>query len=232
MKCTVPVLAAALLVLCGAAYSAEPETNDAEGAVRGVDTLRKDEWKVTATFPIFHQIVAFSFPKGFVPSFEQTRGASYIQESVLLGETVDRWSQMITVTGAQGAATNPQLTSDRVADSLVVGYRKACPSTFSGLRIPPGALAKYGAIIALVGCGTVNGHGSDHSEAMLFVTLTGDQDYYTVQWAERGPASPTKLTFDTKTWGSRLQLLQPFRLCPRVPGEVAPFPSCIGAGGG
>src|ERR1700688_4368236 len=155
MKRTVSAIAAALMVLCSAASTAEPETKGAGTTVRGVDTLRNNGAKVTATFPIFHQIVAFSFPKGFVPSYEQARGPSYIQESVPGGETVENWSQMITVTGAHGAAMNPQVTPDRVAGSLVIGYRKACPSTFSGLRIPPGELEKYDAIIALVGCGTV-----------------------------------------------------------------------------
>jgi hypothetical protein len=209
----------ALLVLCSAASSAEPEKNAAESAVRSVDTLRDSGWKVAITVPIFHQIVALSFPKGFVPSFEQTRGPSYIQESVLLGETVESWSQMISVTGAQGVALNPQVTTDWFANSIVAGFQKACPGTFSGVRIPPGELAKYSASIVLAGCGTVN--GSDHSEAMLLVTLKGDQDYYTVQWAERGAASPTPPKFDSKTWEDRLLKLQPIRICPRVPGELA-----------
>lgn len=231
MKRTVHVLASVLLVFCSAGFSAEPGTSDPENAVRGADALRNKGWAAMATYPIFHQIVAFSFPKGFVPSFEQTRGSSYVQESVLQGETVDSWSQMITVTGAEGAALNPRVAPDGLADSIVAEYRQACPSTFAGVRIPPGELAKYSAIVALVGCGTVTGHGSGHSEMMLLVTLKGDQDYYSIQWAERGTASPAAPTFDTKTWGNRFRQLQPFRLCPRVPGEAAPIPGCIGPAG-
>jgi hypothetical protein len=224
-------LAIASLVFCAVASSADPESKASDDAVARVDALRNDGWKVTATYPIFHQIVAFSFPKSFVPSFEQTRGPAYIQESVPHGETVENWSQMITVTGAQGAAMNPKLTPDSLADFIVTKYRSSCPNTFTGMRIPPGELAKYSANVVLIGCGSLNDHGSDHSEVMLLVTLKGDQDYYSVQWAERGPVSPTAVKFDTKTWGARFQQLQPFRLCPRVPGEVAPFPSCIGTAG-
>lgn len=232
MKRIVPVLAAAVLALCSDANSAEPEINGADDSVRRVDALQRNGWKVTATFPIFHQIVALSFPKGFVPACEEARGPSYIQESVLHGETAEKWSQMITITGAQGAAASPEVTPDRVTGSLVSGFQRTCPSTFSGLRMPPGELAKYCAIIVVVGCGTVNDHGIQRSEAMLLATLKGDQDYYTVQWAERGPASPTALTFDAKTWADRLRQLLPIRICTKVAGEAAPFPSCIGPAGG
>jgi hypothetical protein len=226
---TVSAIAATLAALCSAVTCADPPSGPGsiEDAVRSTDALRKNGMKVAVVYPIFHQIVALSFPKGFAPSFEQTRGPSYIQESVLLGETVEKWSQMITVTGAQGAAMKPELTPDRWTDFFVAGYQKVCPGTFSGSHLPAGELTSYSAVVVLVGCGTVTGHGSDHSEAMLLVTLKGDQDYYTVQWAERGPATPAALEFDAKTWGDRLLQLQPIRVCPRVPGEAPPFPSCI-----
>ncbi len=52
--------------------------------------------------PVFSQLVMFSFQPGFKPVFQNTHGGSYIQEAVPNGETVDRWTQMITLTGARG----------------------------------------------------------------------------------------------------------------------------------
>jgi hypothetical protein len=50
--------------------------------------------------------------------------------------------------------------------------------------------------------------------------------YYTLQWAERGPAAG-KIAIDEAKWQARLRQLQPIRLCPILPGEHAPYPSCV-----
>src|SRR5258705_12772525 len=58
--------------------------------------------------PIFGQLVTFSMPANFVVVSENSNGPSYIREAVLKGETVNRWTQMITVTGAQGLVSGPK----------------------------------------------------------------------------------------------------------------------------
>jgi hypothetical protein len=220
--------AVALVSNIANAASPDDKTGDAAALVRQVDVLHSEGYKVKATFPIFHQIVALSFPQNFVPAFEQTRGSFYIQESVLSGETVDQWTQMISITGRQGAATNPQNTADRLASFIAEGYKKACPDTFSGLRIPSGELAKYSATVVVLSCGNVTGHGSEHSESVVLITLKGDEDYYTVQWAERGPASKIATSIDEDHWKGRISQLMPILVCDRIPDEPPPFVSCIG----
>jgi hypothetical protein len=66
----------------------------------------------TVISPIYGQLVRFSMPSTFVPAFEKVNGPSYIREAVLKGETVKVWTQMITVTGAKGIASNPQATPE------------------------------------------------------------------------------------------------------------------------
>ena len=63
---------------------------------------------LTAISPIFGQLVAFSQPLGFVVAFEQPTADRYIREAVPNGETIDDWSQMITVTGANLAINGGQ----------------------------------------------------------------------------------------------------------------------------
>jgi len=48
-----------------------------------------------------------------------------------------------------------------------------------------------------------------------------------VQWAERTAAvgKPVELVRDK--WLDRIKALGPIKLCPIVPGEAAPYPSCI-----
>jgi hypothetical protein len=46
-----------------------------------------------------------------------------------------------------------------------------------------------------------------------------------LQWAERAP-TVAKGVIDEAKWQARLRQVQPIRVCPIVPGERAPYPSC------
>ena len=69
--------------------------------------------------------------------------------------------------------------------------------------------------------------GGAHSESALLVAIKGTADSYTIQWAERGPASARPMTFDDAMWKERFNKLGPIKLCPIKPGEAAPYPSCV-----
>lgn len=180
-----------------------------------------------ASWPIFHQILSMTFPKGFVEASEAVRPPSYLQEFVLRGENVENWTQMITVTGEQGAAKRAGITPEVFTSSFESGYQKACPTTFSEMRIPTDAVAKFSGTVVFLGCGSAGEAGHAHSESMLLIVLKGDQDYYTIQWAQRGPVSPTPIEYNAQLWSDRLTQLLPIRVCRKVAGEAAPYPSCI-----
>ncbi len=59
------------------------------------------------------------------------------------------------------------------------------------------------------------------------IAIKGAADYYSIQWAERGPASAKPIAPDDARWGDRFKQLSPIKLCPLVPGEAAPYPSCV-----
>jgi len=180
----------------------------------------------TVISPIFGQLVTFSLPAGFVTVFENTKGPSYLREAVPKGETVERWTQMITVTGAKGAAGNPNISPESAAASLVGGFKSACPETFAAKGFGPAKFGDQDAYAAVAGCGQVASSADKHSEIALIVAVKGSTDYYTLQWAERGPAAG-RATIDEAKWLARLRQLQPIRFCPIVPGEKAPYPSCV-----
>jgi hypothetical protein len=186
---------------------------------------------VTVISPIFGQLVRFALPPAFAPvSFEKTNGPSYIREAVLKGETVQAWTQMITVTGAQGTAANPQVTPQSFAVSMAAGFKKACPDTFA---VKPFGAAKFGeqdGFIAVVGCGRIETSPDKHGETALIIAVKGNADYYTIQWAERAPSSAEKPLIDDAKWKDRLSKLKPIQFCPIVPGEAMPYPSCVGKG--
>jgi hypothetical protein len=110
---------------------------------------------------------------------------------------------------------------------MVGGFKSACPETFAAHGFGPTKFGDQDAYVAVASCGRVESSADKHSEVALIVTVKGSTDYYTLQWAERGPAAG-RTAIDEAKWLARLRQLQPIRLCQIVPGEAAPYPSCVG----
>ncbi|MDH2346499.1 hypothetical protein [Bradyrhizobium sp. SSUT77] len=88
------------------------------------------------------------------------------------------------------------------------------------------SFGRFEGFVAVIGCGRVDSGPTRHSETALLVTLKGTTDYYTIQWAERGPESDEPPVNDDR-WQARLRALSPIELCPILAGEAAPYPSCV-----
>lgn len=171
--------------------------------------------------PVYSQLVAFPAPAGFQARNEAEKAGSYLLELLPQGETLGAWSQMLTLTGARGGAAGQTVLN--AATTIGEGYRAACPDTFSARSFPApkikGAVQAFGGYL---GCGTVDGH----SEEMVFVIVQGKADLFTVQWAARGPAKASPIVVDAAIWKPRADALALTRICDKVPGEAAPYPSC------
>jgi hypothetical protein len=176
--------------------------------------------------PIFAQLVSFAMPSHFVVVFENTKGGHYIREAVLKGETPERWTQMITVTGEKGLTSNPGASPEKFAGSIAGGFKTACPDSFAAKPLGAASFGRFEGFIAVIGCGRVDSGATRHSETALLITLKGTTDYYTIQWAVRGVESDEPPINDER-WQARLRELRPIDLCPIVPGEAAPYPSCV-----
>ncbi|QDP21663.1 hypothetical protein [Bradyrhizobium cosmicum] len=176
--------------------------------------------------PIFGQLVSFSMPSNFVAVFENTKGGHYIREAVLKGETPERWTQMITVTGEKGMTLTPGSSPEKFAGSIAGGFKSACPDSFAARPFGVLKFGRFEGFGAVIGCGRVDSGPTRHSETALLITLKGASDYYTIQWAERGPETDEPPVNDD-LWQARLRELSPIDLCPIVAGEAAPYPSCV-----
>lgn len=212
-----------LLAMCPFASA-----DDSAQKKNGIEALREQGYSVKTIAPIFGQLVMFSFPKGFTTVFEDAKGTQYIRESVLAGESIKKWSQMVTITGAKGLASNPNVTPQVFANGMAGGFKNACPTSFNGTGLGTFKLGSYDALAAVISCGVANPTGYPYSESMLLIVVKGERDYYTIQWAERSDASKTPIKFDEAKWTDRFKRLAPIKLCPIVPGESAPYPSCAG----
>jgi hypothetical protein len=176
-----------------------------------------------AVTPVFEQIVAYDLPEGFVPAFEDGNGATYLQESVPAGQTVESWGEMITLTAAAGAAG---LGPNGMLDSLAQGFAGACPASFGATLLQVGRVPGADAVAAAwLGCGTVAGAG--YGEEVVVIVAQGSRSLYSLQWAVRFNANPDPARYSPGVWDRRLAALAAgFRLCDPVAGEGPPYPSC------
>lgn len=179
----------------------------------------------TVISPIYGQLVRFSMPSNFAVAYENAKDGNYIREAVLKGETVNAWTQMITVTGAKGLAGNRQITPESFAGSIAAGFKQACPDTFDTKPFGATRFGDRDGFVVVGGCGRVAGSAGKHSETALIIAVRGSADVYTIQWAERAPGAD-KPAIDDARWQDRLSKLNPIMFCAIVPGEAAPYPSC------
>ena len=176
--------------------------------------------------PVFHRLVAFSLPPSFKVGFERTTGNIYVREHVPEGETVDAWSRMITLSGVQGMAYSAAATPQGYLQALARGFQRHCPNTYVALDLGPQPLAREPSFATVVSCGRVTSGGKARSETSAMVAIRGADDFYALQWTERGPDSSHPLALDSKYWSARLAQLGPVQLCSILPGEAPPYASC------
>jgi hypothetical protein len=180
---------------------------------------------LTVISPVFGQLVRFSMPANFAAVLENTRDNFYIREAVPKGETVKQWSQMITVTGARGQAEADTFSPQGLAGVIAGGFKRACPDSFVAHGLGAMKFGEHEAYAVVAGCGKAGADG--HSETALIIAVKGRSDAYTIQWAERGAPESSARDIDEARWQGRLRELMPIRLCAIVPGEAAPYPSCL-----
>jgi hypothetical protein len=183
--------------------------------------------RTRTVMPVFGQLVTYFQPSSFVSAFQSSAAVNYIQEFVPQGESVEQWSQMITLTGAKDLALDPAATPRDFTGEIAARFSKACPGTFSSRVLTTTKISGHDALVALLGCGTVKS-GTPRSEIALIIAIKGKSDMYTIQWAERGAPVKQPPMLDDSVWGPRYQLLNEVRVCNPAPGEPAPYVSCIG----
>ena len=182
----------------------------------------------TIIAPVFAQLVTGPLPDGFVPAFENADATGYINESVPKGETLENWTQLITLTGAKGLAVgDTPTTASGFADFLAGRYRAVCPDAFVAEKFEtPKIKGARENFMGYLSCGAVN--SGPQSESMVFMVMVGAEDIYTLQWAEHAGAAATGVAYSAEKWGPRLDvMIGATRLCEILPGEAAPYPSCV-----
>ena len=226
--CCVP-----LLVGCGSDDDDLPPTPDQPGVSAPAPSKspksrsRRSEILIS---PVYNQLLMHSLPADFGrPSEEFFDDSNFLRQAVLSGETAENWTQKLSVTGIEGMATEAQVTPALLKKYFVQGLRQSCQESFSIAEDLPaeGVAPGFETTLFVASCGS-SPAAPEQSETTLFVIIAGLEDYYTLQWAERGRASSGPLNIDRSKWRKRLAELMPIRLCDIIPGEGPPYPSCSG----
>lgn len=191
-----------------------------------IETSNFQGAKVMTITQIFSQTLASALPDGFEPISENLKEGFYIQQFVLKGETQTQWTQKITITGSKGLSLNSNITPEKFVNYLASGIKSFCPQTFSATSFGAGKIDGSDAFGMLIGCGEVPTSQGKVSETNLVFTIKGEADYYSIQWAERGFSSSSKLDLDVNSWNQRMSKLKPIKLCAIVPNEQKPYLSC------
>ena len=184
---------------------------------------------LAAVTPVFAQLVMFSLPPEFKsqkPTYEKNSGSFYIREQVPDGETLGSWTRMIILTGTRGLATNPNATPQAMLARMSADFQRNCPDTFSSAAPGTQKVDGYDGYAVIVSCGRVDSGKESYSNSAIMLAVKGSNDYYTLQWTERGRDSAQPRPIDVAYWTKQLARLNPIRLCPVVPGEAAPYSSC------
>jgi hypothetical protein len=210
------IAASSLALLAGGAAAPAADEPLKQGAPQRVIT------------PVFHRLVAFTLPPPFKASFQRTTGNIYVREHVPDGETVDEWTRMITLSGVQGMSYSPDATPQAYLQALARGFQRHCPDTYVALDLGPLPVIAEPSFAIVVGCGRVTSGGKARSETSVMLAIKGPDDFYVLQWTEQGRDSSHPPALDSKQWSARLAQLGPVQLCPIVPGEGPPYPSCGG----
>ena len=157
---------------------------------------------------VFSQQVFYNIPAGFNSQLlnEQSAANSYIHERVMNGETLQNWTQVITVTGIKDLALNKQVLPMSLVGAMVTDFKNACPDSFNGVKLLDSTTGNGTPVAAAVlSCGTIKGK----SETTLVTVFKGTQDYYTVQWTERAKSSKKPMKIDEQKWIARLNAISP-----------------------
>jgi hypothetical protein len=117
-----------------------------------------------------------------------------------------------------------------VLNGMAGGYKRACPESYAAKVLSQTPLDGFETSVAVVSCGVSPATAGKTSESAMIVVVKGQTEIYTVQWAERGSPSATPMQIDDAKWLDRFKALGPIKLCPIIPGEKAPYPSCVGGG--
>ena len=120
--------------------------------------------------------IYFGLPPGFEEGFEDDNESFFIQEWVPTGETVNDWSQMLTLTVQDMPNLDPVEFFNHMAD----GWEEACPE-YGAMLLHEGRENNYPVAVWFLKC--PNNPMTSKPEFTYVKGVSGNENFYTVQLA-------------------------------------------------
>lgn len=135
---------------------------------------------VKSTVPIFNQKLEFSYSTDYKIGFQQTQAGVFMMELIPKKDSVENWTEMLTVSGYKdlASAQTPDSAMKLESDSI----KAACPKDFVFEKIDYKHSQNYPVALAIVGCSkhpTLAGK----SELALQLVIKGKKDIYMLKKA-------------------------------------------------
>lgn len=183
---------------------------------------------VYMSVPVFDQTVHFGLPEGWRLALEKSATRdSYVVEFIPRGESLQRWSLMVTLLGFEGAAARDRFTVEEFVRSIATGVARRCGDQTVFAPLGPTRVDDFDAFEAIIGCARFDrpqqGAGAGQGEIAYYLIMVAGEDVYVLQHARRGDAfdknDPPISRADVP---AIRESLSPIRLC----GESDKFLSC------
>lgn len=156
-----------------------------------IKNIPDDAKTIISITPIYSQKLSHMLPIGWIPVFDKVQGERYIIEYVPKGQSINNWTEMITVIGFKGAAKIAKPIDAILSTSNNI--KKVCPSNHIYSSIGTTKVDGYSGYEAIVGCAEMpNSHRAGISkgqgEIAYYLAIAGDQEIYFIQKAIRSEA--------------------------------------------
>jgi len=185
----------------------------------------------TWTGPVHSQLVSFSIPRTFKQVLTKSEGAVYASTWIPENETSDKWTKMVALLAGKGLASNRNLTPKLFAQGMAATFGKSCANSFTTSDLFEGKMSGRDAFMTVFSCAALPPPATSASVSIVIAAIKGDSDYYALEWGEREAATNVQAAIDKTIWLEKFTRLAPIKLCPIVPGETAPYASCINSNG-
>lgn len=204
----VPQAGAVLLAAaCASAGSASPDAPPLETGA------------VFMSVPVFGRTVRFGLPEGWRLALQKSATPdSYVVEFIPRAESLERWSQMVTLLGFRGAAARGRFTVEEFARSIATGIARRCGDQTVFAPLGPTRVDDFDAFEAIIGCARLGrpqqGAGAGQGEIAYYLIVADDEDVYVLQHAQRGDAFDKVAPPISPADAAALRVsLEPIRLC-------------------
>ena len=186
------------LTLAGAPTGAVFAQGVVEKDMKAEAQMMRDLWRTNASasakvsLRLYDRQIVFAVPRGYVPVYQAQAPGQFLVEYVPDGETVERWSTMITVRALARLGTLPLSTSE-IAEKLfrpAACTKGAAYQDVGEAQLGPGLTTR----IVTMSCENtgptpINGVAAGQAEHGAAYVARGYDHVYTVSVSRRGSAS-------------------------------------------